>query len=144
MSSEPGPPIAPDLIAAYRAADYHVHARPEFVIRVDAASAPLEALYRQRGVGCSSYLTAWNPHSRQLTTTENAQAQAALMDRLQTAGFVWLEGCARDPTGRWPDEPSVLVPGLEREPASKIAAGFGQNAIIWAGADAVPRLVLLR
>jgi len=36
------------------------------------------------------------------------------------------------------------VPGLARAAAQELGRQFQQNAIIWAGADAVPELILLR
>ena len=38
----------------------------------------------------------------------------------------------------------MLALGLALEHAKAIARRFEQNAIVWAAADAIPRLVLLR
>ena len=64
-----------------------------------------------------------------------------LLATLRAAGHEVLEGWGRDPTGAWPAERSVLVLGLGEEHARRLAAAFGQHALLHAGADAVPRLV---
>ena len=46
--------------------------------------------------------------------------------------------------GRWPGEPSLLVPGLTEPEARALATRHGQNAFLHARSDAVPRLVLVR
>ncbi|WP_366510990.1 DUF3293 domain-containing protein [Yoonia sp.] len=46
-----------------------------------------------------------------------------------------------DPSGEWPREESVLVPGISLERAKSLDVEFGQNAIVWAGYDAVPHLI---
>lgn len=41
-------------------------------------------------------------------------------------------------------EVELLVPDLSSDRAKLFGAEFGQNAILWAGSDAVPQLILLR
>jgi hypothetical protein len=41
-------------------------------------------------------------------------------------------------------EASVLALDVSLELGSQYGTIYGQNAIVWAGADAVPKLVLLR
>ena len=38
----------------------------------------------------------------------------------------------------------VLSLGISLELGSQIGTKYGQNAIVWAGSDAIPKLVLLR
>jgi hypothetical protein len=133
------------LIAAYRAAEYRVSGvTPSFVLRVDVGSEPLAALHRARGVACSAFLTACNPGSRPLPAAANADAQQRLEAVLRDAGLDCIAALGTDPAGDWPGEASLLVPGLEREAAVRIAQQYGQNALVHAGTDATPRLVLLR
>jgi hypothetical protein len=136
--------LAPALIAAYRATRYAVDDRPvPFVLVVDEPSAALATCHRRHGVHCSAFLTAWNPHSQLAPADRNAAAGAALEQRLHAAGYRLLAGRGVDPSGAWPAEHSVLALGLERAAACAIAREFGQAALVVAGADAVPRLVLL-
>ncbi|SHL69343.1 Protein of unknown function [Nitrosospira sp. Nsp11] len=55
-----------------------------------------------------------------------------------------IEGEGFDPCGKWPAEKSFLALGLDLKESSALGKEFGQNAIVWAGADAIPRLILLR
>jgi hypothetical protein len=74
-------------------------------------------------------------------------ASARLADRLrQLPGGKerMIEGAGYDPRGTWPEEKSFLVLGLDLETSRALGREFNQNAIVWAGTDAIPRLVLLR
>ena len=58
--------------------------------------------------------------------------------------YTILHGRGTDPSGAWPGEASVLVLGMSEAEARELGTRFGQNALLQAGADGVPRLVLLR
>ena len=45
--------------------------------------------------------------------------------------------------GEWESEDSFLVLGISLEGAQELGAAYGQNAIVWCGEDAIPKLVLL-
>ncbi|MBM3345222.1 MAG: DUF3293 domain-containing protein, partial [Betaproteobacteria bacterium] len=49
-----------------------------------------------------------------------------------------------DGPARWPGEASFLVPGLTEPEARALATRHGQNALLHARSDAVPRLLLVR
>ena len=136
--------IDPETIRAYRETGYRVHGTPGFVLHVDTASPELHALHQLHQVRASAYLTACNPESRQLDPDDNATRQRALSDVLAARGVVALDGLGRHPTNGWPGEHSLLALGLDFDSACELGCQFGQNAILWAGADAVPRLILLR
>ena len=55
-----------------------------------------------------------------------------------------IEGTGFDPRGTWPEERSFLVLGLDLEASRALGREFKQNAIVWSGSDAIPRLILLR
>lgn len=74
----------------------------------------------------------------------NATAHARLGAELAAAGYRVVEGAGEDPEGRWPAERSYLVLGMALEAAKEIGRRYGQNAIVWVGADAAPELLLLR
>jgi hypothetical protein len=168
-----GTHIDPELIAAYRAAHYEVSADASaglaatFVLRVDVASPELLDLYHRHDVLQAAYLTACNPHSTVLSDADNRARMDALAQtlralagqgpaRLKTRSnlhsptdsdarsYTILQGRGTDPSGAWPGEASVLVLGTGEAEARELGTRFGQNALLHAGADAVPRLVLLR
>jgi len=129
------------LTARYRAALYQVEWRgARFVLRVDAYSAELAACHAAHGVRCSVFVSAWNPRSEQQSAAANDAAHAQLLARLQHEGYRWLTASGQDPAGQWPAEQSLLVLGMPPDAAIRCGRDFNQNAILLAGADAVPRL----
>lgn len=136
--------IQRELIMAYEATDFRVLEPQEFTLRVGQRSAELQSLYDDLGVTCAGYLTAWNPFSKEASECENQNAQRQLLRKLSLEGFPALNAIGIDPSGDWPGEESVFVPGISLDRAKVLGSEFGQNAIVWAGPDAVPQLVLLR
>lgn len=130
-------------LAAYRRTHYRVHANPPFTLRVDEFSAPLLRLHDDYGVRCSAYITACNPAGELHAAHINEQAQRALLGDLTMEGLAVIEGVGEG-DGKWPGEASFLVLGLEEPTARALGRKYRQNAILWAGVDAIPRLVLLR
>jgi hypothetical protein len=132
-----------ELIAAYQRTEYRVRdGARAFVLRIEERSPMLHACHQSFGVTCSAFVTACNPRSRQTPQDENDAAMARLIDALAATGLRWLRGIGVDPAGDWPGEPSLLVLGLQESDAVALARRFDQNAIVWAGADAIPHLVI--
>lgn len=136
--------IPHELIIAYEATEFRVLEPQAFTLRVGQQSAALQSLYVELGVKCAGYLTAWNPFSREASKLENEYAQRQLLRQLSLEGFPALNALGIDPSGDWPGEESVFVPGLSLDRAKLLGSEFDQNAIVWAGSAAVPQLVLLR
>ncbi len=124
------------LDAAYRATEYRVFTDPPLVLHVDHREPRLSALM----AGGGAWLTACNPGSRQLLEAENACRMAALRDELRIAYLTFIKGVAIDLEGLWPDEPSLLVPGIDTGRACALARKHGQNALLLISIDATPRL----
>ncbi|MDX2194323.1 MAG: DUF3293 domain-containing protein [Gemmatimonadales bacterium] len=135
--------LSASLLTAYHQTHYQVSAATRFTLRIDAPSPELLALHTAHRVTASAYLTAWNPFSQKLNDAENAARQHRLEAELARRGVPFLPGIGQHPSNDWPGEPSVLALGLTLD-ARALGTAFEQNAIVWAGADAVPRLVLLR
>jgi hypothetical protein len=136
--------IDPATLAAYRQTEYHVHGAMPAVLQVDVRCPELAALHAAHDVQCSAFITACNPRGIVLDAVVNRQREEALAAHLSNLGREGIEGVGRHPSNGWPEEPSLLVPGLSRTAAEALGRQFEQNAIIWAGADAVPELILLR
>lgn len=132
-------PLTPELVEAYRAADYVVH-EPSLVIRIGEPNAALDALLAD--AGRAAFLTAANPGSERRGDEENDRLLASLRKTLEEAGWRCLEGEGRDPAGAWPAEPSFLVLGILRAQALELARRFGQNAFVWCERGAAPQLAL--
>lgn len=136
--------VDPGTIEAYRDTEYRVGGERGFVLRVGARSPQLLDAFQRCGVHCCAYLTACNPGSIRLAPEVNRERQAALAKDLQELGFAVEHGVGEHPDNGWPAEPSFLVLGLSLEEARALGRRHGQNAILWAGVDAVPELVMLR
>ena len=131
------------LVTAYRETEYQVTEGEPFVLRVDELCPALLGLYRAKDVSCAAFITACNPFSRELPDADNAVRQTELAFELKRRSLSYLEGVGQHPSGDWPGEPSFLALGLALEAAKSLGKVYEQNAIIWCGADAVPKLVLL-
>lgn len=141
------PPDGADaaLDAAYRRTRYEVHAPGGLlVLQIDTLSLALLAVHRELRVACSAFLTAWNPLSVPQTPERNAAAHERLRQRLAALGLTYWPGLGRDPNGEWPAEQSLFVPGLQIDTGGALAVESGQNAIVHAASDAVPRLLWVR
>lgn len=144
MPGPPDGPIAPAVIAAYRAARYRVLAPHPFILVIDHASPELAVAQARHGVRCSAFVTACNPYGQLLGAAENQARMRGLEQELAASGLRFVAGVGEDPEGHWPGEDSVLVLGLERAEAIALGRRHGQNTIVWSGVDGMPELVLLR
>lgn len=136
--------VPAELIAAYKNTDFQVLEPRKFTLRIDERSSELVELYSELGITSAGFLTAWNPHSNTVSAQQNKLAQDALRKRLSLEGLATLNAIGIDPSGQWPGEESIFVPGLSLECAEALGAEFGQNAVVWMGADAIPQLIVLR
>ncbi|MBU1692079.1 MAG: DUF3293 domain-containing protein [Gammaproteobacteria bacterium] len=142
MFSESAIPAA--TIKAYLATDYKVMAAESFVLNVGRASPELALRFKLDRTDSAAFITAWNPFGELTSDSENHAAQQELLAEIKTLGSLYLDGEGRDPSGRWPGEPSFLVFGISLEDAKNLARQFRQNGFVYAGSDATPRLILLR
>lgn len=133
-------PTTPGQLAAYRASEYVVFAKPELVLRIGEPSAALDRLLEAAGARSAAFLTAANPHSQPRSAAENL----ATLERLERDASAWPvhRGEGRSPDRTW-REPSLLVAGIAREAARTLGRRYGQNAIVFIDKGAAPELVLL-
>ena len=135
-------PLAPELLATYRNADYVVFGEPELVLRVGERNSDLDELLKAEGAPTAAFVTAANPRGRPRSARENEIANAALVESQTRAGFACYEGEGRNPDGSW-TERSVLVVGISRADAEIVGRAFEQNAIVFVERGRAPELVLL-
>lgn len=133
-------------------AEAYVRARYGLTL-ADGTEAPLPlgrpapALARamaETGARTAAFITAWNPGSVERPEAENQAAQDRLKAAIAAAGGHWLPAEGRDPDGGWASEPSLIALGLDFATACALGDDFGQNAILFAGPDAILRLVFCR
>lgn len=136
--------ISADLIAAYRATHYRVgQGADAFTLRVDGCSEALSRLFTASGHQSAIFITAYNPFSQTQSDEANLDAHEKLRYILSSQASPVIESVGADPSGAWPEEKSFLALGVNLEASKILGTQFGQNAIVWAGEDAVPRLILL-
>lgn len=132
------------LVKAFLETRYQVGEEGGFSLTIGAHSEDLARAHEARRVSCSVLITSDNPASTQVSPEENAAARQALLLELKNRNLSWCEGEGVHPSGDWPSEKSVMVWGLGRDGAADLGAKFGQDAVVWSDADAVPRLLLIR
>lgn len=134
-------------VAVYESARYCIEqpGRPLVELRAGVASPELAALYREHGAAAMGFITACNPGGT-VSDAENEVAMVRLRADVLALGLVALPGTGRDGdrTSPWPGEPSLAVFGISRQEACNLGLRYRQDAIVWAGAGAVPELVMLR
>ena len=136
--------VSPALIQAYEQTNYRVLVPPAFTMKIGKPSRELGELYSRTATNTACVITAWNPRSEEQSHAENDAAQARLTADLDKAGLRHLPALGTDPAEKWKGEVSLLVLDASRETVEELGRKYGQNCIVWAEADAVPRLICLR
>lgn len=113
-------------------------------VRIGEPAPAVDAWLAEHEAQAAAILTACNPGSRLLGTAANRRLQAALLHLLHAMPHPMLPGCNIAEAGGWPDEHSLIVAGLSRGEARRLAARFGQNALVWLGREAPARLAWVR
>lgn len=138
------PKIEASAERAYRETEYRVHGDEPFTLHVGQHCPALAAAHQHYRVDCSACITACNPFSQAVDDDANEARHASLGRELGLRILASIEGIGQHPLNQWPGEASHLVFGLTLEAAKTLGTRPEQNAIVWAGADAVPQLILLR
>lgn len=137
--------IAHDLIASYCDTHYQIGTGFDSIsLRIDQYSESLAKLLIVSERPYAAIIGAYNPYSQQLSDEENSAAHESLRDYLNRHSYTMIESSNIDPTDMWPAEKSFFVSGLDLNTARSLGQQFNQNAIVWIGSDAIPRLILLR
>ena len=131
--------------AAYMATDYRVrddaHA---FSLRIGQPSPGLEKLYASTGKTCALFITASNPYGEIQSDDDNQSTNNQLGVLLRSLSDHVFAGYGTDGTGDWPSEQSYLALGIAESIAIRLGIEARQDAVVWAGQEAVPRLLMLR
>lgn len=139
------PQISQALIQAYLGTAYSAQtAVGGITLKIGVRSDEIVRLFAASGADRAAFITAENPYSEPQTPAKNAERQRRLGDELTALGFTHFPGDGQGEDTSWPAEASFLVLGMGKEEASDLGRKYGQNAMVWIGADGVPELVLLR
>jgi len=140
----PSTQVAPDTLRAYEETHYRVLGSQPFTLRIGVPSAELAALHRRHALDSSTFVTAYNPFSQTPTDADNNARHELLLEDEAVHRRPHLDGIGEHPGNGWPGERSLLVLGVDLRTAGELGERWGQNAIVWAGSDTVPQLILLR
>ena len=137
--------VPAEKIAAYRKTDYRFgEGRDAVTLRIDRRSDELVRLYATAGYVCGVFVTAFNPFGQAQGVAANEAAHARLGAELRALSACVMEGAGCDSSGAWPDERSFFALGVDLNAARNLGKRYRQDAIVWVGANAVPKLILLR
>ncbi len=94
----------------------------------------------------AAFLTAANPGSVKTSGTRNLQAESRLAGEITSRGLSVIFGIGVDENehSNWPGGRSLLVLGISYLDAIRLGSAFGQLAILWRPATAVPELLILK
>ena len=136
--------VSRELQEAYENADYAVFLEPELILKIGEPSERLDRVMATLDVPSAAFITACNPRSRPQSEAENAAATEALQGLVDAAGYPHYRAEGRDPEGRGPAEPGVLILGIFRDNAEALGRLFGQNAIVFVERGRAPQLAFLK
>ncbi len=137
--------IANNLIASYRGTNYQIGVSSDAIfLRIDQYSESLAKLLATSQQSCAVIISAYNPYSQLVSDEENLAAHESLRNCLSHHSCPMIESLNIDPANIWLAEKSFFVPGLDLNTAQSLGQQFNQNAMVWIGNDAIPRLILLR
>ena len=124
--------ISEELWQAYRATSYEAETPAGRVrLRIGAKSPDVDRLLAENGLSSWAFVTAFNPFSKALTDTENEERHQRLLHELTDHGRPVYEGSGVPDHPDWNAETSVMILGIEREAAVRLAVRYGQNAIVF-------------
>ena len=127
---------------AYLNTDYYIDASDApFKLNIGHYSSELYQLHQKFSVNTSLYITAWNPLSEQLTNRENNAKQKILVSEITGLGFDMITGRGIAQSGDWPPDESIVVLGCDESTAITLSQKYHQNAVVFSGQNAIPRLI---
>lgn len=138
--------INPRLDQAFRQTDYHVYLPERRVTAHIGEKHPAlcEWLVSHGFDSCHwSIITACNPGAKPLSDRDNGRRQAELEAALSASRWPWRPSLAVDPGGQWPDEPGACIGGIPARQARRLAAEYGQVALVITDLRGVARLEYL-
>ncbi len=135
--------LSAELLAAYLATTYTARlGELEVRIRVGSRCPRIDRELAERNLSCWAYLTACNPGSQPLSAAENRDRQHTLRCAVHDGGWACYPGAGVPDASTWEPEESLLILGIQRQPALQLARRFGQLAIVWGTRDTAAELLL--
>lgn len=119
------------LEVAFNATCYQVNTdEGYFDLRIGVIQPLFDAFLAARGVTRWALLTACNPGAVMRSDKENAHATKTLLAKLDSRGWQYYSTSHRADGGAWPIEEGVLLIGIDRKDAVRLAIEYCQLACI--------------
>jgi hypothetical protein len=132
------------VLEAYRKAEYVVFGEPPLVLRIGERNRRLDTMLEAARRETAAFVTAYNARGELRGDADNQAAQVRLERALEEKPYGCYPGEGRDPEGRWPSEPSLLVVGISRAEAEALGRAFEQNALVFVERGGAPQVFVLR
>ncbi|MBK7353839.1 MAG: DUF3293 domain-containing protein [Nitrosomonas sp.] len=137
--------LSAQLIQNYLDAIYQANSHfGKLTLRIGKYCDILSRLMIAAKLSNALFITAYNPYGQLQSIQNNDLAQIELRKQLKQYSTSVYPGESIDPRNNWPAESSYLTLGIDLPHSIRLGIQFKQNAIVWGGDDAVPRLILLR
>ena len=131
-----------ELEALYRATTYRVFLPGGHCdLRIDQPCEKLSSWLETAGASSFAIITACNPGSQPVDAARNAEQQSLLECDLLEGNYEPYAGENVADDAAWPVEESCFVVDIAAEDACALGQDYGQNAVVFGGADGVPRLL---
>jgi hypothetical protein len=131
-----------ELEALYKATTYRVFLPGGICeLRIGEACEVLRCWLETAGAANFAVITAHNPGAQSGTATQNAEQQAQLECELIEGNYEPYAGENVADDNNWPAEECCFIADIALEDACALGEDYGQNAIVYGGADGLPSLV---
>lgn len=86
-------------------------------------------------------VTAWNPRSQPLSTTENKQRNRTLFDSLKEKNYLVYNALGQGKDTTWPAEESYFIFGVSKQEADLFSTEYEQYAYVWVESNKTASLI---
>jgi len=128
------------LLEAYKATDYVVESL-DICIKIGVQNEKLEEFLIDNQAFSYGIITAYNPFSEKVLTSENQKKQLELEEILLEKDFLFLPAMGKPTLSDWLPEPSFFIVDIKKRAVKALATSFRQNAIIYGTINSVPKLI---
>ena len=127
---------------AYLATIYEVK-HLDLQLRIGLENWHLEEFLIDNNVFSWAFISAWNPFSQPLSSSENEKRHKKLIDFVKKKQWVFAEGFGVPQNKDWKAEKSLLILDISKIDAIDLGKNFNQNAIVIGRIAKPPELVFL-
>ena len=134
-----------ELLEAYKKAIYKFTDASDksYTIKLDEVNPEIDELLDRNGAKFWSFITAFNPYSKELTDSENLARLIEFEQLLDKDGYKYLTGQGSDAEGLWKPEISLFIFNVNKRTAIEYGQRYKQNAILFGEFKEIAQLLIL-